>query len=317
MEALISPRGLILDLITPFESNGDIDGRGMGKQLDRVLPHVQAVLLASPYMGEGRKLSPTQRAELFEKALVVVRGRVPVLVWITQETGEETRETLLLLKKALGRRRKKGQVFWVDTPLCYHSNRGLPQHYERLTSETKESFLLHNDPRLIKQVGSPVKRNNIRTNILKTLAHNKGIQGLIFLGSLDRARNYQKAARSRTDFRIYDGDESHFLQHPSLSGVVSAGANLAPRAWQRITASSINLGEIEKNYPDQLKQIWETGEYLRSLKDIYQGIAVPLIGQVLSDMGILKGPASTSRVEDIGEKVKLLKDLMGRHGDYC
>lgn len=316
MEVLTSPRGLIIDLITPLNRNGDIDGRGLGKQLDRVLPHVQALLLASPYMGEGKNLSSEQRDELLEKANVVVRGQVPILVWISQDTEEKTRETLLLLKKRVEARNHTGQVFWVDTPLAYHSNRGLPSHYQNISSMVEEPFLLHNDPDLIKQLPRPFKRANIRTSILKELAQISSIQGLIFFGSLDRSRNYQKAVRPRTDFKIYDGDEYHFLTHPSLSGVVSVGTNLAPRAWEKITASSLSLSGNHKEYPDQLQQIWEMGAYLRDLKDMYHGIAVPLVKQILFNMGIIESPTCTFDVEDMGGKPEAMKDLMERFGDY-
>ncbi|MGD9034193.1 MAG: dihydrodipicolinate synthase family protein, partial [Desulfobacteraceae bacterium] len=290
MEVLPSPRGLIVDLITPLKKSGDIDGRGLGTHLDGLLPNVQALLLASPQTGEGKNLDPSQRNELLEKALVVVRGQVPILIWITQNTEEGTKETLQLLKKRLERRKYTGQIFWVDTPLYYHSNRGLPSHYNNLSTKVKEPFLLHNDPELIRQIASTFKRTNIRTSILKELSQMESMHGLIFLGSLDRARNYQKAVRARSDFRIYDGDESHFLNYPSLSGVVSVGANLAPRAWQKVTASSLNLSGERKDYPDSLQQIWNQGEYLRSLLEIYQNSSASLIKQVLSDKGILESP---------------------------
>ena len=170
MKVLGSPRGLIIDLITPLKKDGDIDGRGLGQLLDRVLPHVQGVLLASPYMGEGENLSPPQIEEVFEKSLVVARGRVPILIWISREKEEQTKETLLLLKKRLEIRKYTGPVFWVDAPLFYHSNRGLPLHYKILSSMVKEPFLLLNDPELIKQLAGPLKRTNIRTSILKELA---------------------------------------------------------------------------------------------------------------------------------------------------
>ncbi|MBU2497758.1 MAG: hypothetical protein KKE57_02545, partial [Proteobacteria bacterium] len=125
MAVSISPRGLIIDLITPLKPSGDIDGPGLGRHLDRVLPHVQALLLASPHMGEGLRLSPHQRAELFEKTIVVTRGEVPILVWITGETPEETHETLSLLEKTSKLRKYGGALYWVDAPLFYHSNRGL------------------------------------------------------------------------------------------------------------------------------------------------------------------------------------------------
>jgi dihydrodipicolinate synthase/N-acetylneuraminate lyase len=71
MEALHLPRGLIVDLVTPIARGGDIDGRGLGRQLDRIIPYVQGLLIASPYMGEGDLLKPEQREELFEKALLL------------------------------------------------------------------------------------------------------------------------------------------------------------------------------------------------------------------------------------------------------
>jgi dihydrodipicolinate synthase/N-acetylneuraminate lyase len=316
MEVLPSPRGLIVDLITPLKKSGDIDGRGLGKHLDRVLPHVQALLLASPKTGEGKNLDPSQRDELLEKALVVVRGQVPIFIWITHSTEEETKETLRLLKKRQERRKYTGQIFWIDTPLYYHSNRGLPSLYKSLSTTGKEPFLVYNDPELIKQVASTFKRTNIRTSILKELSRMDRILGLIFLGSLDRVRNYQKAVRARSNFRIYDGDESHFLTYPSLSGIVSVGANLAPRAWQKVTASSLNISGQRKDYPDHLQQIWDQGEYLQSLLEIYRNSSVRLIKQVLWDKGIIDSPTSTLAKEDTEERAKRLEVLMERFGDY-
>jgi len=316
MEPLRPPRGLIIDLITPLGSRGDIDGRGLGRLLDRVLPHVQALLLASPYMGEGKGLDASRREELLDKSLVVVRDQVPILVWVSQDTEEKTRETLLLLNKRLEKRKYAGPVFWLDTPLYYHSNRGLPLHYKNISSLVEEPFILHNDPELIKPLGRPLKRNNIRTSILKELATIEKVQGLIFSGSLDRSYNYQKAVRSRTDFRIYDGDEAHFLGHPSLSGVVSTGANLTPRAWQKITTSSLNLDDGREDYPDHQRQIWEIGGYLSQLMEYYQRSGVPLLKQILSDMGILQGPTCTFESEDMEGKTIPLRELMEQFGDY-
>ena len=311
-----SPRGLIVDLITPLRSNGDIDGRGLGRQLDRVLPYVQALFIAGPHMGEGQNLEPEQREELLEKTLVVVRGRVPVLVWITCETEDETRATLHVLEKQAQKRDYGCQIYWVDTPLYYHSNRGLPPLYQSLLSQTERPCLLYNDPELIKALSQPLKRNNIRTSIMKELVHIDGVCGLIFQGPLDRARNYHKVTLSQAEFRLYDGDESQFLNHPSLSGVVSAGANLAPRAWQRITDSSLNQGGDQKAYPDYLQQIWETGTYLRNMIDIYHSAPVPLVKQVLSDMGTIDEPMSTMEDESVQGDLQRLKEIMTRYGDF-
>lgn len=316
MAALSLPRGLIVDLVTPLKHNGDIDGRSLGRQLDRILPNVQAVLIAGPSMGEGGNLTAGQREELMEKTLVVVRGQVPVLVWITQDTEQKTTETLGLLSKRLKARKYKGQVCWLDTPLYYHSNRGLVSHYRNLTTLTREAWLLHNDPGLIDQLARSFKRNNIRTAILKEILGIEEIQGLLYLGSLDRAGNYQKVTRVRPDFKIYDGDESRFLTHPSLSGVVSAGANLSPKAWSKITEASLGLSDNREDYPDRLQQIWKTGRYLQSLLDLYGSQAVQVIKQVLSEAGIIESPACFVKTGEVGEKVKSIIEEMKNYGDY-
>ena len=310
------PRGLIIDVITPLKRGGDIDGRGLGKHLDRILPHAQALLLSSPHIGEGLYLTTEQKEELLEKALVVVRGQVPILFWITGDTGEKTEKTLLILKKRLGARYYTGPVFWADTPLYYHSNRGLPLHYRNLSTMVKEPFVLQNNPELIKTPAAPFKRHNIRTSILKELVRIENISSMVFLGSLDRAHNYRKAVRSRTEFRFYDGDEANFLGHPSRSGVVSVGANLSPRAWQRVTAASLGLDGNRKDYPDHLQQIWELGEYLHRLKDHYERSGVALIKEVLSETGIIADPVCSFKAETLSEETERLKELMKDFGDY-
>jgi|GEM_PF-169185 len=315
MAATSPPRGLIVDLVTPLKHNGDIDGRSLGRQLDRVLPHVQAVLVASPYLGEGRNLSAAQRAELMAEALVVIKGQAPLLVWITRETEQETGETLGLLTRTLKKRRYRGQVFWLDTPLYYHSNRGLVSYYRPLTALAREPWLLHNDPGLIDLLARPLKRNNIRTAVLKELLDIEGIRGLLFSGSLDRAANYQKATRPKSEFRIYDGDELRFLTHPSLSGVVSAGANLSPRGWSKITGASLGLSDTREDYPDRLQQIWKTGQYLRTLLDLYRSQSVPVIKGVLAQEGILESSKCTTRAEEVKEKVSAVIKEMTDYGE--
>ena len=316
MAALIAPRGLIVDLITPLKNDGSVDDSGLKRLLDRTTPHSQALFLGSPHTGEGEKLTSDQRVELLEKALVVIRGRLPLLIWVTQDTEEKTTGTILALRKAIEDRKYAGQVFFVDTPLYYHSNRGLPPHYQIMCSMVHVPFILQNDPELIKDLDRPLKRKNIRTAILKELSSLEDIAGIIFSGSLDRSHNYQKACRRRTHFRIYDGDEARFLDYPSMSGTVSMGANLAPEAWQKITQSSLQLLADQDEYPDHLKQIWELGHYLHNLKDIYKKAPVIIIKEILSDIGVIETPAVTLPAQDVEESKREIKELMARYGDW-
>jgi dihydrodipicolinate synthase/N-acetylneuraminate lyase len=315
MKSANAPRGLIADLITPLTEEGSIDGRGLGKLLDRLLPFSQALFLSSPQTGEGITLSSEQRLELLEKALVVIRGRTPVFFWITQDTEEKTRDLIMAARSTVEKRHYRGQVFWVDTPLYYHSNRGLPAFYQSLCSLVPGPFILHNDPALIRSLTRTLKRTNIRTAILKELVQFPQIAGLIFLGSLDRVHNYQRACHHRAKFRIYDGDESQFLDHPSMGGVVSPGANLAPKTWQRIAASALKLDRNQSYQADDHRQVWELGQYLRDLLEIYQRAPIILMKAVLLDLGVLNTDRSTVPFQETGDSGKRILDLLHHYGD--
>lgn len=308
------PRGLIADLITPIGPNGAVNSPGMDRILERVLHHVQAVLLCGPDAGDGAALGQAQRLDVLLSAMKKVNGRVPLMVWITCSTQDDTCSMLEVLEKGVEKEEYPGQIFWLDTPLVYHSNRGLPQHLRDLASFSSRPIILFNDPDRVKREAGPLKRANIRTAILKETALLEGVSGLIFRGGMDRARNYQKAVRFRSGFRLYDGDEAQFLSHPSSHGVLSAGVNLAPSAWQRITASSLGMTGEEQRYPDNLKHIWELGQYLEALRGIYAEEPARLIRGALDLAGV---PGTAGSYEEIPEEeaVNRLLDLMKQYGD--
>ena len=317
MEALSAQRGLIVDLVTPFKRDGGIDSKGLGKLLERVSPYAQGVFLASPHAGQGMDLSLDLRVDLLRAAILAIRKNpVPIFMWVSQESEERTKKTILAIRELVKRRKYTADLFYVDTPLYYHGNRGLPDLYRDLCEMAGSPFILHNDPEVIKGLAKPFKRNNIRTAVLKELVSFERISGLIFSGSLDRAHHYQRACRKRPDFRIYDGDEAHFLDHPSMSGAVSIGANLAPKAWEKITRSSLQLSSHKKNYPDHLQQIWESGDYLRNMRDVYLRAPVAIIKDILADMGIIETPASTASLQDAEASRVKLRTLMTRFGDH-
>lgn len=316
MQETDAPRGLIVDLITPLSSDGEIDGRGLGRVLDRVLPHVQGVLVAGPHGGEGKALNLEMREGLLEKVLVVIQGRIPILMWVTGDSEEETRKTALALRGVLERRGYDGPLFWVDAPLVYRSNRGLPAYYRDLAGAVENPLILLNDPDRVRVLSRSLKRANIRTSVLKALSSQDPIKGLIFLGTLDRAYNYQKACRARGGFRIYDGDEGHFLDHPSMGGVLSLGANLAPQAWETVVDASLHLSPDKMAYSNHLQEIWQSGQYLRRLMETYGRAPVAILKKALAQTGIIESDRCLSPPEDVEEPLSRLRDLMTDRGDW-
>ena len=313
MEAAKSPKGLIVDLITPLNDKAGIDSEGLDSLLKKVLPYADAVLLASPQMGEGRGLGVDLKIDLLEKAITLIQGKAPIFFWISEDSVEGTKKALALLEDLLDSCDYKGMIFWLDTPLFYHSNKGLYDHYQDLASNTRHPFVLYNDPGLIELLERPLKRINIRTNILKDLSKIAEIKALILRGSLTRANNYQKALNSRPDFRVYDGDETRFLEHPSLSGVLSVGANIAPGIWSKVTRASLGMLKEDREKGDYLNKIWEMAKLLKDLMQIYNRNPVWIIKRALSDLKIIGFHACTTVTEPLNEKNNLLSGFISKY----
>lgn len=306
MDAISPPRGLIVDLVTPLATDGTLDLESLERLIDLVVPHVHGVLAAGPAAGEGSALDMKIRAELIARALKTIGGRVPLFAWVTGKDPEKTVSFIETIDPA-STQTPEGLLFWADTPLYYHSNRGLPAHYLEMSEHLNRPLILLNDPDFISKLKNPLKRNNIRTSILKELVRLEALSGLIFSGSMDRARNYQKACQGRPGFRIYDQNEFNFLDFPSMSGVVSIGAVLAPGAWHTITEASIRRTGGDMDYPDFLQQIWEKGRHVRALAEAYRAAPVPIVKAALHSMGIISSPRTAEPFDrDISKETDLL-----------
>jgi dihydrodipicolinate synthase/N-acetylneuraminate lyase len=303
------PKGLIVDLVTPLRDTGEIDKGGLNNLLTKVLPHVDGILLGSPRVGEGRALSLGHKLDLLEHVLALIDGAKSILFWISGESSEDTKEILSALEDRLSRYEDRGNLFWLDSPLYYHSNRGLYDHYQELISLSRNPFVLYNDPGLIDLLEKPLKRSNIRTNILKRLGEMEGIGGLVFCGSLARVHNYQKSLRRRSDFRVYDGDETRFLKHPSMSGIVSMGANIAPGTWGIITRASLGIRENED--PGRL---FKLGILLKDLLRIYGENPIWIMKKALYELTIIGSPTCTQKSEPSQANAASLLEFLSHHG---
>jgi dihydrodipicolinate synthase/N-acetylneuraminate lyase len=205
------------------------------------------------------------RLELLRGCWETVSGEKALLLCPTASTTEETLSNVEALGKLCAGERKES-LFWVDLPLWYHSNRKLPQLYEEWAKRTPLPILLYNHPQLISKLNRSLKRSNVRTAVLKRIAENEQIVGLIQAGDLKRTIHYQRAVRSRRDFRIYDGDERNFLNQPSSSGVISGGANLLPQEWREIVSASLSATEDPARSLILLKQ----SQKLRNLNQAWR-----------------------------------------------
>jgi dihydrodipicolinate synthase/N-acetylneuraminate lyase len=284
------PKGLIVALVTPFDEKGGLDRDSLRRLIERTLPFCDGLLVGESQFGEGLSLPNPLRLELLRSSLKIVAGKKPLLLCPTGRTAEETLSNVTVLSREAATPAEEN-LFWIDIPLWYHSNRKLPQYYQEWANDTPFSILLYNHPQLIARLNQSLKRNNIRTSVLKRLAENEQIVGLVQAGDLKRTLHYQRAVRARRDFRFYDGDERNFLASPSSSGVVSGGANLLPSEWREIVASSLRISEDPARSLLLLKQ----SQKVRDLAQALQKNPAWNLKVALQSVGLI------SRAEVLGE----------------
>lgn len=303
------PKGLIIALVTPLDDKGMIDWPSLNGLIERAFPFGDALFIGECLIGEGLSLPNRMRQELLQVAIETVGGRKPLFLCPTSSTPEETLSNVEKVGKEFPDHPGERAIFWVDIPLWYHSNRNLPLLYQEWGKRTPLPILLYNNPLLISKLNSSLKRNNIRTAVLKLLSENDQIVGLIQAGDLKRTIHYQRAVRLRRDFRFYDGDERSFLNQPSSSGVVSGGANLFPAEWREIVAASLSLTEDPTRTFSLLKQ----SQKLRALSQALRlnpaqslKFALHRLGMITHEK-VLDEPEKTSSAVDL-EMGKFLRE---------
>lgn len=283
----LPPRGLIVDLVTPLDEEGRPDGEALRRLFDRLRGEADGVLIGSVTVGEAFALGRDDRLAILRAALDSGPESMPIIFEVTSRNEEETLDLVGATEAALARRPIKREIFLLIKPLAYRGNRGLPDHLTDLGRRTNRPVLLGNDPDLVGRLRTGRQHRNIRTNVLKKSVGHEQVVGLVFAGEMDRALNYQRAVRSRAQFRFFDGNEVDFLERPSSSGLISCGANLVPRPWADIVKSSLNIYDTRRLRPDHLNYVWQAAQQVRTLRDAYQGHPAALIKAALHQMDII------------------------------
>jgi dihydrodipicolinate synthase/N-acetylneuraminate lyase len=308
------PRGLICPLVTPLKTGDVVDVSALDRVIDHVGMGADALLIGDVFWGESLVLSLEMRLEMACAAMEIIQGKWPVLIAITSHAMKPTRDLLARIEAFIERSGYPGSVFWIDYPLYYHSNRGLPQWYESMARDTRIDFVLGNDPRLTERRKRPIKHKNIRTNILKKISDIDKVKGLVFSGSLKRSMNYHRAVRSRRSFRFYDGNELAFINQPSSSGVVAGGANLLPQAWSGVTWSCLNRYDVQQQYPDHGGQILETAAMLHQFYELYSQNPAAVMKRMLHVAGVLPNDHTASATKpSTTSQNRLVEDICARY----
>jgi dihydrodipicolinate synthase/N-acetylneuraminate lyase len=146
-------------------------------------------------------------------------------------------------------------------------------------------------PQVVRRRAPLFKHLNIRTHVFKKLALLPGIVGLIYQGEMRRFLNYHYAAANRLGFAFYEADETNFLTRPGAWGVLSAGAQLLPGAWQRVTRACLHPEEAADDQERRF-ELWNLSQRLLEIARLCHHRTTALLKTALAAQGVL--PTATA-----------------------
>ncbi len=243
--------GIVPPMVTPLLGRDQLDVPGLERVLERVIAGgVHGVFILGT-TGEAPSLSYRLRREVIDRTCQFVRGRVPIIVGIT--------DTSVVEAINLARHAAAAGAQAVVTAAPYYFPEGQPELIEwaqKLVPDLPLPVYFYNMPQMTKVVFEP--------ETIRQLTQLDGITG--FKDSSGDLNYYQKlveVAKTRPDWRVFVGPELLLVETLRLGGHggVNGGAQIDPgllvglydatlrgdtATVERLQARLVQLGEVYK-----------------------------------------------------------------------
>lgn len=211
-------KGIIPPVITPLQSQNELDTDGLGRLLEHILIGGVHGLFILGTSGEGPSLSYDLRYQVIERVCSQVDGRVPVLVGITDTSFTES---IQISKKAAD---FDADAVVAAPPYYFSTNQSeLKNYFLKLADKSPLPLFLYNMPSHTKI--------NLEPETVKALAEHANVIGLKdSSGDLLYFQNIVRLLEDKPKFSILVGPEEMLMQSmlSGGNGGVNGGANLFP-----------------------------------------------------------------------------------------
>lgn len=252
--------GIIPPLVTPLRARDELDVPGLERLLNRLLTGGVGGLFILGTTGEGPSLSYRLRRELVERVCGIVRGRVPVLVGITDTAFVES---VHLARHAAD----SGATALVVAP-PYYLPEGQPElleYLEHLVPELPLPLLLYNMPALTKV--------SFELETLRRAMDEPRIVGLKdSSGNMVYFHRALELLKHRSDWSLLMGPEELLAESVVAGGHggVCGGANVFPELYVRLyeAARANDLGRVRQLHGLVMKvsdSLYRVGRHSSSL----------------------------------------------------
>ena len=257
--------GIIPPLVTPLLDDDVLDVEGLNRLIEHLIAGGVHALFVLGTTGEAQSLSYKLRVEMIKNTCRITKGRLPVLVCIS--------DTSIVESVNLARIAADNGADAVVSAPPYYFAAGQPElieFYENLTPQLPLPLFLYNMPTHTKVNFAPAT--------IQRIAEDPRVIG--FKDSSANAVYFQSvmyALKERQDFSMLVGPEEIMAESVLLGahGGVNGGANIFPELYVELynAAKNTNLEEL-KRLQEKVMQISATiytvgqhgSSYLKGLK---------------------------------------------------
>jgi 4-hydroxy-tetrahydrodipicolinate synthase len=282
------PRGTGIALVTPFDSKGRPDRKGLQRIIDHVVQGGVEFIVALGTTAETPTLSKEDRMEVLELVKEGLDGRLPL--WCGMG-GNDTRELL----EQLSSFDLKGVDALLSVTPYYNrpSQEGLYAHYRELALATDHPIVLYNVP--ARTGCSLLAETTLRlADEFKNIVATKEASG-------DWMQIMEIMRCKPSDFKVYSGDDAISLPLLSLGldGVVSVVGNAWPQTFGQMVRHAL-AGE-----PTEARQLHY--QMLPLMTAVFREGSPAGIKFILQSMGLCEDHL---RLPLVGISTRLQNELM-------
>lgn len=294
-------RGIIPPLVTPLLADLTLDK----KSLERILEHVIAGGVDGVFImgttGEAASLSKQLKKELIQATGEIVKGRVPVLVGITDCAFEESLDLADCAQKA------GASALVATTPFYMKIGQDELVHYfQKLADKVDLPLFLYNMP--------SHTHLSLAVETVKKLSHHPNIVGIKdSSGDLTYFQELCDACRDKPEFTVLVGPEEILLDTLQMGGHggVTGGSNLFPELYCAVMEAFDNneearASELQEGINFLSKNLYHHGGYSNDyLKGIKGAMAIEGLCQRFTALPVL--PFNEPELNSLSEKLEAVK----------
>ncbi len=227
--------GVIPPVVSPMKSADQLDAEAVDRVVEHLIQGGVSGLFVLGTTGEGPSLTYQMRYEMVEQTCETVKGRVPVLVGVTDTC---LAESIALAEHAAS----CGAAAIVAAAPFYFdvSQSALEAWFRELADRSPLPVMLYNMPSCVGVTLDPV--------IVESLSHHPNVAGIKDSGG-DWAyfQELCNKHRDREDFVIFMGPEELLAEAVAAgaNGGVCGGANLLPQVYSRLYLAALRKDAAE------------------------------------------------------------------------